>query len=206
MMMIKFDVSELREVSIDELGENMFIEECDFEIDGKVESGVYKIDVGSRGEIEDISKVEVIDGVFEVESGEEFKKRMLEGYELYKDGVVINEKEIEEYKEELDEWVYVELDNGVVRMCESEESGYDIYMVEFGIDEEDVFENGELIIEDVSSDVDDDSGVLVYSYKKDKKWWKFWSKGKYVVMNFDYGGSLCECDVYSSLDEVKEMM
>ena len=190
--MIKFDVSELREVSIDELGENMFIEECDFEIDGKVESGVYKIEVGSRGEIEDISKVEVIDGVFEVESGEEFKKRMLEGYELYKDGVVINEKEIEEYKEELDEWVYVELDNGVVRMCESEESGYDIYMVEFGVDEEDVFENGELIVEDVSSDVDDDSGVLVYSYK-----------GKYVKMSFDYGGSLCECDVYESLDEIK---
>ena len=46
----------------------------------------------------------------------------------------------------------------------------------------------------------------MYSYKKDKKWWKFWSKSKYVVMNFDYGGSLCECDVYSSLDEVKEMM
>ncbi len=124
--MIKFDVSELREVSIEELGENMFIEECDFEIDGKVESGVYRIDVGSRGEIEDISKVEVIDGVFEVESGEEFKKRMLDGYELYKDGVVINEKEIEEYKEELDEWVYVEMFEGVVCMCESEESGYDI--------------------------------------------------------------------------------
>ena len=201
MMMIKFDVSELREVSIEELGENMFIEECDFEIDGKVESGVYKIEVGSRGEIEDISKVEVVKkwwkfwnkGVFEVESGEEFKKRMLEGYELYKDGVVINEKEIEEYKEELDEWVYVELDDGVVRMCESEESGYDIYRIKVDeeVDEEDVFENGELIIEDVSKDVDDDSGVLVYSYK-----------GKYVVMNFDYGGSLCECDVYENLDEI----
>ena len=126
MMMIKFDVSELKEVSIEELGKSMFIEECDFEIDGKVESGVYKIDVGSRGEIEDISKVEVIDGVFEVESGEEFKKRMLDGYELYKDGVVINEKEIEEYREELDEWVYVEMVEGIVSMCESEESGYDI--------------------------------------------------------------------------------
>jgi len=71
----------------------------------------------------------------------------------------------------------------------------EIEMIDFEVDEDDVFENGELIIEDVSSDVDDDSGVLVYSYK-----------GKYVVMNFDYGGSLCECDVYSSLDEVKEMM
>ena len=126
MMMIKFKIEDLKVMSIDDLRKNMFIDECDFEIDGKVESGVYKIDVGCRGEIEDISKVEVIDGVFEVESGEEFKKRMLEGYELYKDGVVINEKEIEEYREELDEWVYIEMVEGVVRMVESEENGYDI--------------------------------------------------------------------------------
>ena len=134
MMMIKFNVSELREVSIDELGENMFIEECDFEIDGKVESGVYKIDVGSRGEIEDISKVEVVKkwwkfwnkGVFEVESKEEFMKRMLKEYELYKDGELINSKEIEEYREELEYWCYIEMFEGVVSMCESEENGYDI--------------------------------------------------------------------------------
>ena len=126
MMMIKFKIEDLKVMSIDDLRKNMFIDECDFEIDGKVESGVYKIDIGCRGEIEDISKVDVIDGVFEVESGEEFKKRMLEGYELYKDGVVINEKEIEEYREELDEWVYVEMVEGMVRMVESEENGYDI--------------------------------------------------------------------------------
>ena len=66
---------------------------------------------------------------------------------------------------------------------------------EIEVDEEDVFENGELIIENVSKDEDDDSGVLVYSYK-----------GKYVLMSFDIGGSLCELDVYSSLDEVKEVM
>ena len=60
------------------------------------------------------------------------------------------------------------------------------------IDEEDVFKNGVLVVEDVSEDDFDDSGVLVYSYE-----------GKYVVMNFDYGGSLCECDVYESLDEIK---
>ena len=124
--MIKFKIEDLKVMSIDDLRKNMFIDECDFEIDGKVESGVYKIDIGCRGEIEDISKVDVIDGVFEVESGEEFKKRMLEGYELYKDGVVINEKEIEEYREELDEWVYIEMVEGVVRMVESEENGYDI--------------------------------------------------------------------------------
>ena len=115
--MLKFEVSELKEFSVDELRKIMLVDYSDFS-----ESGVYKIG-------EDVSKVEVIDGVFEVESGEEFKKRMLDGYELlylYKDGVVINEKEIEEYREELDEWVYVEMVEGIVSMCESEESGYDI--------------------------------------------------------------------------------
>ena len=68
-------------------------------------------------------------------------------------------------------------------------------MLEIEVDEEDVFENGVLVIEDVSNEEGDDSGVLVYSYK-----------GKYVLMSFDIGGSLCELDVYSSLDEVKEVM
>ena len=95
----------------------------------------------------------------------------------------------------MEDWVYVEMNNGVVEVCEFEEFGYDYYRVEVEIDEEDVFENGELIIEDVSSDVDDDSGVLVYSYN-----------GKYVVMSFDFGGSLCEMDVYESLDEVKNIL
>ena len=68
-------------------------------------------------------------------------------------------------------------------------------MLEIEVDEEDVFENGVLVVEDVSNEEGDDSGVLVYSYN-----------GKYVVMSFDFGGSLCECDVYSSLDEVKEVL
>ena len=63
------------------------------------------------------------------------------------------------------------------------------------IDEEDVFENGVLVVEDVSEDDFDDSGVLVYSYE-----------GKYVLMNFDIGGGLCECDVYENLDDVKKML
>ena len=66
---------------------------------------------------------------------------------------------------------------------------------EIEVDEEDVFENGELIIEDVSNEEGDDSGVLVYSYKD-----------VFVLMSFDFGGSLCELDVYSSLDEVKEVL
>ena len=66
---------------------------------------------------------------------------------------------------------------------------------EIEVDEEDVFENGELIIEEVSNEEGDDSGVLVYSYN-----------GKYVVMSFDFGGSLCEMDVYESLDDVKKLL
>ena len=98
-----------------------YVDESDF-----VESGVYKIEIGSRGEVESVSKVEVVDGVFEVESKEEFMKRMLKEYELYKDGELINSEEIEEYREELEEWCYVEMFEGVVNMCESEEDGYDI--------------------------------------------------------------------------------
>ena len=66
---------------------------------------------------------------------------------------------------------------------------------EIEVDEEDVFENGELIIEEVSNDEDDYSGVLVYSYKD-----------VYVLMSFDFGGSLCELDVYESLDDVKKLL
>ena len=68
-------------------------------------------------------------------------------------------------------------------------------MLEIEVNEEDVFENGVLVIEDVSNEEGDDSGVLVYSYN-----------GKYVVMSFDIGGSLCEMDVYESLDEVKNIL
>ena len=66
---------------------------------------------------------------------------------------------------------------------------------EIEVDEEDVFENGVLVVEDVSNEEGDDSGVLVYSYN-----------GKYVVMSFDFGGSLCEMDVYESLDDVKKLL
>ena len=103
--MLKFEMKDLREFIDDDL---------------------VKIEFGCRGEIKDVSKVEVIDGVFEVESKEEFMKRMLKEYELYKDGELINSEEIEEYREELEEWCYVEMFEGVVNMCESEEDGYDI--------------------------------------------------------------------------------
>ena len=108
MMMIKFEMSELREFSVEELCDKKYfggLERDDF--DG---NGVYKIEVGSRGEIEGVSKIDVVDGVFEVKSVGE----MLEGCES------------EDEREEMEDWVYVEMFEGVVNMCESEEDGYDI--------------------------------------------------------------------------------
>ena len=124
--MLKFEMKDLREFSEDDLVKMIGWDIIDW-FEGEVyKSGVYKIEFGCRGEIKDVSKVEVIDGVFEVESKEEFMKRMLKEYELYKDGELINSEEIEEYREELEEWCYVEMFEGVVNMCESEEDGYDI--------------------------------------------------------------------------------
>ena len=73
-----------------------------------------------------------------------------------------------------------------------DDEDYEYYKVEVEIDEEDVIENGELIIEDVSNEEVDDSGVLVYSYKC-----------KYVVMSYDFGGSLCNVEEYNSLNEIE---
>ena len=121
--MLKFEMKDLREFSEDDLVKMIGWDISDW-FEGEVyKSGVYKIEFGCRGEIKDVSKVEVIDGVFEVESKEEFMKRMLKEYELYKDGELINSEEIEEYREELEEWCYVEMFEGVVSVCEFEEYG-----------------------------------------------------------------------------------
>ena len=104
MMMIKFKIEDMKVVSVDELREKVCVEYDDF--DG---NGVYKIEVGSRGEIEGVSKIDVVDGVFEVKSVEE----MLEGCES------------EDEREEMEDWVYVEMSDGVVSVCEFEEYGYD---------------------------------------------------------------------------------
>ena len=105
--MLKFEMSELREFSVKELCDNKYfggLENDDF--DG---NGVYKIEVGSRGEIEEVSKVEVVDGVFEVKSEEE----------------LLDSCECEEEREEMEDWVSVEMFEGVVSVCEFEEYGYD---------------------------------------------------------------------------------
>ena len=102
-------MSELKEVSVDELLKIIGWDISDW-FEGEVfESGVYKIEFGSRGEIEDVSKVEVVDGVFEVKSVEE----------------MLDSCKDEEEREEMEYWCYVEMFEGVVSVCEFEEYGYD---------------------------------------------------------------------------------
>ena len=111
--MIKYEMSELKEVSVDELLKIIGWDISDW-FEGEVfESGVYKIEFGSRGEIEEVEKVEVKDGVFEVMSREE----------------LLDSCKDEEEREEMEDWCYVELDDGVVNVCVFEEYGYDYYKV-----------------------------------------------------------------------------
>ena len=101
----------MKVVSVDELCEKYYggLLEEDFDSG----SGVYKIEVGSRGEIEGVSKIDVVDGVFEVKSREE----------------LLDSCESEDEREYMENWVYVEMSDGVVEVCEFEEYGYDYYRV-----------------------------------------------------------------------------
>ena len=110
--MIKFKIEDMKVVSVDELCEKYYggLLEEDFDSG----SGVYKIEIGSRGLVEDVVKVEVVDGVFEVESVEE----------------ILNSMD-EEDRESMSEWVDVEKRyDGVVEMIIGDELGYDFVRVE----------------------------------------------------------------------------
>ena len=72
--MLKFEINEMREFSVDELREKMIVEYSDF-----VESGVYKIEFDSN-ELLSVSKVEVIDGCFEVIDEERDYIEMRDGF------------------------------------------------------------------------------------------------------------------------------
>ena len=104
------------------------------------------------------------------------------------DNNVVECVKVDEVKEEVNKYVDEKLGYEFWVGDEYEYYNVEVDMDWDNIDEEDVFENGVLVVEDVSEDDFDDSGVLVYSYK-----------GKYVFMSFDIGGSLCECDVYDNL-------
>ena len=110
--MIKFEMSEMKKFDDEMLEENYGFKLREW--DESFESGVYKIEIGSRGLVEDVVKVEVVDGVFEVESVEE----------------ILNSMD-EEDRESMSEWVDVEKRyDGVIEMIIGDELGYDFVRVE----------------------------------------------------------------------------
>ena len=110
--MLKFEMSEMKIFDDEMLDENYGFKLSEW--DESFESGVYKIEIGSRGLVEDCVKVEVVDGVFEVESVEE----------------ILNSMD-EEDREEMREWVDVEKRyNGVVEVIIGDELSYDFVRVE----------------------------------------------------------------------------
>ena len=72
--MLKFEINEMREFSVDELREKMVVEYSDFD-----SSGVYKIEFDSN-ELLSVSKVEVIDGCFSVIDEERDYIEMRDGF------------------------------------------------------------------------------------------------------------------------------
>jgi len=58
------------------------------------------------------------------------KLEMMEEFEIFVDGDSNKWKMIDEFKEELDEWIGVELVNGVVSISRFEEDGDEIVKVE----------------------------------------------------------------------------
>ena len=109
--MIKFEISEMKKFD-----DEMFEERFGFELSEWDESfveGVFCVEIGSRGEVEDVVKVEVVDGVLVVES--------VEG--------ILNSMD-EEDRESMREWVDVEFDDGVVVKCIGEELCFEYVRVE----------------------------------------------------------------------------
>ena len=85
-----------------EVSVDELMEKLCVERDDFIDDGVYKN-----------STYEVKDGVFEVMSREE----------------LLDSCNDEEEREEMEDWVYVELDSGVVNCCVFEEYGFDYYRV-----------------------------------------------------------------------------
>ena len=112
------NVNELRVFGVNDLCEKLLgrVEVEDFD-----SSGVYKIEVGCRGEVEEVSKIDVVDGKFVVESKEEYMKRVLEEYDR---------EDVDDYRKDLEYWVDLELIDGVLKMYKNEEDGFDVYRVE----------------------------------------------------------------------------
>ena len=127
--MLKFEIEKMREFSVDELREKLVVEYSDF-----VESGVYKIEFDSN-ELLSVSKVEVIDGCFEVIDEERDYIEMRDGfvncvvndeygYDFYRVGVLSKEEMLVEI-----------VSDGLVEMDmveEEVEENCDLYKVKGG--------------------------------------------------------------------------
>ncbi len=91
------------------------------------ESGVYKIEVGCRGENELVGKVELDgEGNFEILSDQEEKKRLLEAAKLEVDDL----EELADYYNYLDEFVGGYWFDGIYGMSLAEEFSHDYVRVE----------------------------------------------------------------------------
>ena len=115
--MMKFKIEDMKVFS-DESFEERFgfeVSEWNENDESFKESGVFCVEIGSRGEIEDVVKVEVIDGVLEVESVEE----------------ILNSMD-EEDREGMRDWVDVEFDerNGIVMKSIGDELCFEYVRVE----------------------------------------------------------------------------
>ena len=120
---LKFNIDELKMFSVDEV-ESLFGVGSDV-----VDGGVFRINIGSRGEVEEVVKVDVVDGMFEVLNKKEMMMEMIEEFEIFVDGDSNKWKMIEEFKKEIDEFVDVELVNGVLSISRFEEDGDEIVRV-----------------------------------------------------------------------------
>ena len=124
--MLKFEINEMREFSVDELREKLVVEYSDFS-----ESGVYKI-VFDSNELLSVSKVEVIDGCFEVIDEERDYIEMRDGFV----NCVVNE----EYGYDFYRVEVLSKEERLVEMVSSCEED----LVEMDIVEEEVEENCDL--------------------------------------------------------------
>ena len=107
------------------------------------------------------------------------------------DNNVVECVKVDRVEEEVEKYVKEELGYEFWIGDEYEYWNVEVDMDWDNIDEEDVFENGVVVVEDVSKEEGDDSGVVVYSYKE-----------RFVFMSFDIGGSLGGIEVYDSLYDI----
>ena len=124
--MLKFEINEMREFSVDELREKLVVDYSDFS-----ESGVYKI-VFDSNELLRVSKVEVIDCCFEVIDEERDYIEMRDGFV----NCVVNE----EYGYDFYRVEVLSKEERLVEMVSSCEED----LVEMDIVEEEVEENCDL--------------------------------------------------------------